>query len=278
MSFFRRNKERIIVTLVIIILISIIATTNGGRKAISRVEKITGDVLSPVFKLVNKGGHKVSGGFKGIGNIFSLSEKNAELLKKLAKLEDENRKYENLIGKTDYLKEHYELLKNTNYQLMETEVVGREPGNWFNGFTIDKGLKDGVKNGDILVQAVEVEQGVVIEGLVGRIVDIGDNWAKVSTIVDELSSISFKITRTQDGGVISGDFENQLSGYLFNDEADVVKGDRLYTSGLGGKFVKDLYIGDVGEVINEKEDMVKTIKVRPAVDFRKVYTLYILPK
>lgn len=278
MSFFRRNKERIIVTLVIIILISIIANTNSRRGKISRLEKALGNALSPVLKLGNKGGKKVYGGFKDLNSIFRAQEKNKELLKKLARLEDENRKYENIIGKSDYLREHYKLLEHTSYDLIEANVVGREAGNWFNGFTIDKGLKDGVKNGDIIVKAIEVEQGMVVEGLVGRVIDLGDNWAKVITIVDESNSISFKLIRNQDGGIITGDLNHELKGYLFDDKSDVIKGDRLYTSGLGGKFIKDLYIGDVAEVINDNEDMVKRIKVRPAIDFKKIYTLYVLPK
>ncbi len=278
MSFFRQNKERIIVTLVIIILISIIATTSSGRKSVTKLERFAGDLLSPVFKVVNKGTGQVVNKFKSVKEVFYLKDKNKELVKKVAELEDENRKYEDLISKSDFLRPHYDLLKTTKYNLIETNLVGREQGNWFNGITIDKGSKHGIKKGDIIVQAVELEQGVVIEGLVGRVVELGDNWAKVKTIVDELSSISFRIIRTQDGGIITGNLETELSGYLFDDKADVVKGDKLYTSGLGGKFIKDLYIGEVKEVINENEDMVKTIKVNPAVDFKKIYTLYVLAK
>lgn len=276
MSFFRRYKERIIVTLVIVILISIMAGTSGGRKSISKLEKVTGNILSPLLHGANKGGKKVSNSFGDVKNIFTLKEKNEELSKKVAKLEDENRKYQDVIGKSDYLRYEYELLKTTSYNLTRAEIIGREGGNWFNRFTINKGTKDGIKNGDIIVQAVEVEQGVVIEGLVGRVIDIGDNWSKVVTIIDELSNISFKVIRTQDGGIVSGDVNMELSGYVFDDKADVVKGDRLYTSGLGGKFKKDLYIGDIDEVINDNEDMVKSVKIKPAIDFKKIYTVYVL--
>ncbi len=232
--------------------------------------------MSPVFGVANKGSQKVSGGFKDIKNIFTLKQRNEELEKKVAKLEDENRKYETTISQTEYLRNEYELSKSTQYNLIKSDVIGREDGNWFSRFMIDKGTKDGVKTGDIVVRAVEIEQGVVIEGLVGRIIDVGDNWAKVVTIIDELSNISFNVIRTQDSGIVSGDLEKELVGYVFDDKADVVKGDRLYTSGLGGKFKKGLYIGDIEEVVNDNEDMVKSIKVKPAIDFKKIYTVYVL--
>ena len=96
------------------------------------------------------------------------------------------------------------------------------------------------------------------------------------SIVDETSNISFKTIRTQDGGIISGSVDNDLKGYLFDSKADVVKGDKLFTSGLGGVFVKDLYIGEINDVVKKDEDLMKQISITPAVDFKKIYKVYII--
>lgn len=48
-----------------------------------------------------------------------------------------------------------------------------------------------------------------------------------------------------------------------------MKGDKLFTSGLGGKYVKDLYIGEIVDVVKRDEDLMKSIYIEPAIDFKK---------
>ena len=268
-----------VVTSVAIILIIIIGATSSERMALTKFEKIIGNMLSPIEKIVYNAGKKVTDFFETIKNISKLKRENEELKKKITQLEQDNRKYEDIIGKTDYLKNEAKLMEETNYNLITSQIIGKEPGNWYDRFTIDKGLKDGVKKGDTVIQGIEIDQNVFQEGIVGRVIDVGDNWAKVVTIIDEISNISFKIIRTQDGGILSGSsgsIAGQISGYLFDSKADVIKGDKLYTSGLGGAFVKDLYIGEVSEVVKHDEDLIKRITINPAINFKKLYKVYII--
>ncbi len=274
MSFFRKNKGRIIVVLIAIILIAIIGTTSGRDQA-TKSEKAIGGFFAPIGKNINKFFHGLSSNLKGIKSVGRLKRENKSLNERLVKLEAENRRYENIIGKSESLKKADELSKKTDYKLLGTSVIGKEPGNWFDRFTIDKGSKDGVKQGDILVQAYEMEDGTVVEGLVGRVAQVGDNWSKVITIIDELNNVAFKVLRTQDGGMLTGSPEGELSGYLFDDDSKIIKGDKLYTSGLGEKYRKDIYIGQVKKVNND-EAMVKIIEVEPAINFKKIYDLYII--
>lgn len=276
MSFFRRNRNRIIVIFIAVILIVMIGGTNVERESITKVERVIGNLLSPINGLTSKVSHGISDKLTDINSFFSLREENENLKKQLLELENQNRNYENIIGQKDYLKNQKELIENTNYGFKTAKVIGKEPGNWFDVFIINKGSNDGIKSGDIVIQGVQLDKGLVVEGLVGKVTDVGENWSKVVTIVDELSSIAFKTLRTQDGGILSGDRDSNLTGYLFDENANVIKGDVLYTSGIGGTFIENLYIGEVEEIINEDEDMMKGIKVKPAVDFKKIYDLFIL--
>lgn len=276
MSFFNKNKERMMVTAVAIILIIIIGVTSTERIGLNRFEKLVGNILTPIGKISNSVGKGISDFFGNLMNIAKLKEENEGLKKQIAKLEEENRNYLNIIGKTDYLKNEARILDKTSFNLIEAQIVGKEPSNWFDRFTIDKGLKDGIKKGNTVVQGIEIEQNNIVEGIVGRVVDVGDNWAKIVTVVDELSSISFKVLRTQDGGIISGSIDGKISGYLFDNKADVIKGDKLFTSGLGGVFIKDIYIGEVDEVVSDDEDLMKKIQVKPAIDFKKLYKVFVI--
>jgi rod shape-determining protein MreC len=239
------------VTAVAIILLVIIGMTNTERVSISKFEKVVGSAISPVNKLSFSIGEKTSGFFYTITNLSKTLKENEDLEEEIKILKEENRNLQNIIGKTDYLKREADLIKNTRLNLIDAQVTSKEPGNWYDRFIIDKGIKHGIKKGQTVVQGIEGEKGEIVEGIIGRVVDVGPNWAKIISIIDELNSTSFKIIRTQDGGVISGSTDGILNGYLFDYKADIIVGDKLYTSGLGENFVKDIYIGEVEEVIKD---------------------------
>ena len=265
-----------IVTLVAIILIIIIGMTNKDRLSLTKFEKTIGNIISPINKITNSVVNSISNFFATIANLTNLIEENEELRVKVAALEEENRDLKNIIGKYDFLKKEAALMENTNFNIIPAQITMMEPGNWYDVFVIDKGSKDGIEKGDNVINGIEIESGVIEEGIIGRVVDVGDNWSKVISIIDEQSRISFKITRTQDGGILYGSVDGVLSGYLFDSEADVVPGDKIFTSGLGGAFLEDLYIGEVEEVHEVEEELMKKIVVKPAINFKKIYRVFII--
>lgn len=276
MYFFRKYKERMIVAVVAIILVVIIGYTGRERLNISGSENLLGKIVRPFFAFSSSVQNRVNGFFGSIGEVFDAKEENQLLRAKIEQLESENRDLQNIIGKADYLKREQMLLEKSPYSLMKARIIAKEPGSWFDQFVIDKGTKDGISKGDTVVQGIEIEKDVFIECLVGRVIDTGDNWAKVVSLIDELNSTSFKIVRTQDGGIVSGSVDGILEGYLFDYTADVIEGDQLYTSGLGGIYSKDIYIGEVSEIIGDQEELTKRLTIRPALDFKKLYNVFII--
>lgn len=276
MYFFKKYKNRIIIILVTIIMLTIVGNTSDERVNISAVEGLVGNLLTPVSNVTHSIGRNITKFFGSITDFFNVKDENDMLKEKVTALESQVRDLENLIGKTDYLRNEAELQKSTGKNLVSSQVVSMEPGNWYSRFIIDKGSNDGIVKDATVVQGVEVENGVYQEGIVGRVVDVGDNWSKVISIIDEQNSVSFKVIRTQDGGVLSGSLDGSISGYLFNNESDVIVGDKLYTSGLGGTYVKDIYIGEVSEVENIEEELTKKVKITPAIDFNKIYKVFVI--
>ncbi len=278
MYFFRKYKERMIVTLVAIILLIIIGITNNNREEMTFFEKRVGGFLSPITNISSWMTNGIGSSFNSIKETFDAKNENILLREQIQMLESENRDLNNIIGKTDYLKKEQEMLKQSNYSFIKAHVSAKESGNWYDKFTIDKGSVDGIQKDDTVIAATEVEDSIYQEGLVGKVLDVGPNWAKVVTIIDELNSVSFKIIRTGDGGVVSGTLESSLEGFLYDFGADVILGDKLYTSGLGGVYIKDLYLGEVSEILINQEELTKRIIIKPAIDFKKIYNVYIIAK
>ncbi len=276
MYFFRKYKDRMIVISVAIILILIIGYTNKERLKLTKFEKTFGSLLTPISKVTMNIKNGVSNFFINIKDVSTLKEDNINLEIRVLELEEENLELKNVIGMSDYLKNEARLIQSSSHNFIQAQITSKEPGNWYNRFVVDKGSNHGIKNGDTVVTGFEIEQNLVQEGIVGRVIDVGPNWSKVVTIIDERNKIAFKNVRTQDGGILNGSIDGIISGYLFDSKSDVIVGDKLYTSGLGDSFIKDVYIGEIEEVIDDVEDLIKTVIVKPAINFKKLQRVMII--
>lgn len=272
----KKYGSRMIVTVVTIILLIIIGITANGRENITAIENIIGKIITPVQKLFYNTGQAVGNTFKSIEGIGNLKDENERLMNEIAKLKELNTQYEDIIMRTDFLKNEASLKKSSHFTFVSSQVSGKDAGNWFDRFIIDKGANQGINKGDPVIQAAEIDDDVVIEGLIGRVVEVGDNWAKVISIIDEGSNVSFKSIRTQNGGIIQGSIEGEASGYLFDSSSDIVEGDKLLTSGMGGVFIEGLYIGKIESVEKRDEELVQRIKVNSAIDFKNIYEVYVI--
>lgn len=278
MSFLKRNKEKIIIGIVAIGLIVTIGVTSNRRDKLSKGENIVGGILTPIGEKLNALSKNFSDFFSNIVHVKDLKDENIKYKEELAYLKDQNIKYESIIARSDALKLEYDLKNQSSYNLLEATIVGKDNNNWFDRFTINKGSKDGIEAGNTIITAISGKNGVAVEGLVGRVYEVGENWSKIISIVDEDSKASFIVVRTQDGGIINGSSESnesKISGFLYDDKAEVVQGDKILTSGLGGIYKKDLLIGEV-EAISDKDDMIKTISVSPAVNFKKLHKVFVI--
>lgn len=275
MSIFKKYGGRMIVTTVTIILLITIGITANDRERISFLESKIGTIITPVQEIFYGAGQTVSNTFNSVMSIGTLKKDNKELKEKVAKLEDENREMLDIISKEEHLKNEMKLKKETSYNFVDTRIIAKEPGNWFNKFIVNKGSRDGVRKGSAVIQAIQ-DDGIVKEGLVGRVIEVGDDWSKVLSIVDEGSNVSYKVIRTQDFGVAKGNMNENIEGFLFDIDAEVVKGDKLITSGMGEVFIPGLYIGKITDVKMNEEELKKEIKVEPSVNFQKINDLFII--
>jgi rod shape-determining protein MreC len=146
-------------------------------------------------------------------------------------------------------------------------VIGRDPSNFLSYLTIDSGSQQGIERG----------MPVVTErGLVGRITDIGSNWARVMLIIDPSSSVNALIQTSRATGVVEGQVGGSLlMKYIPQGEAANVN-DIVLTSGLGGNFPKKLIIGQVTAVHQRDIEMFQQADIRPTVDFNNLEIVLII--
>lgn len=272
---FKKYKQRFILTIIIIILMFFIGFTNGGRSSVTIIERVAGDLLTPVVSVVSKTVNSVSNTFGKVVNIPKIIAENNRLEEENLTLKDENLMLSDIIARSDYLRNEYELLSNSELNLVKASIIGRSSEH-NDKYLIDKGSLSGIKSKDTVIVGIQSSENVVVEGLVGKIEEVGDNYAKLSLIIEENNSISFTNVRTQEGGVINKTDGETIEGYMFDTQSDIIADDRLYTSGLGEVYAPRIYIGRVSNVVNDEENLRKNITVVPAVDFQKLSNVMVI--
>ena len=271
----KRKKLSFISTVIFLSIIILLSSSNSSFINIS--ENAIGTVTNSVSKFFYYTFANSKEVFKKIFGTQAIRKENEDLKSENIKLKEQISIMENVISKEEFLKDEYNLSSQSNKSLIKTYVVGRDTSSLFIRFTIDKGSKDGVSVGDIIVQGATGESDDnYIEAVVGKVVEVGYNWSKVSSLVDTTNNISFKVVRTQDYGVISGQENYSLSGFMYKSDGDVVIGDKIVSSGIGGVFPRDLYIGEVVEVKSTENNLEKRVYVKSPVDFSKLFRVFIL--
>jgi len=267
--------KRIVVIFICMSLIVAIGYTSVNNVGTNSGENIIGTLTSPIQKVLYNFGRIFSNSYESIIEIYKVREENEQLKERVYKLTNENRVLLDIVENQEYLKNEYRMRKMIDYNYEKAQIISRDPNNWFKKFTIDKGTKQGIKIDDIIVHAAELEDDLVVIGLVGKVIDVGSNWSKVITIVDINSSVSFRNIKNSSSGILKGEIDNKITGYTFSKDDQIKAGDALVTSGLGEVYAQNLYIGEVTS-IEETDGLTINLQVEPVVDFQEIHNVYVL--
>lgn len=276
MNIILQNLKKFIIVLIVLILIITIGITSSIRDEMSGTENIFGTVISYVEKTVYNIGQTLSNALKTVQNITKINEENEMLKENLYKLREENRILKNIVNSSEILEAEYELRTSLTYDYVIGQVIAKDDSNWFSRFTIDQGSNDGVSKNDIVIQAVPTDDGIVQVGLVGVVTEVGHNWAKVTTIIDENCKVSFRNVENNENGIISGNVDGSITGIFLDNKAEAKIGDELFTSGIGDIYLKDIYIGEISDIVETTDASSKKIYVDPVIEFTNIYKVFVL--
>lgn len=257
----------IFVFLVLCIILSFSAVRASNFPISDKVQQGNVAVGSPATKTVNG----IQSGLKSIFNFRGISRENERLRERVAELEHENT---SLALKQDELEELRQLASILNYesvvdryQIVTGNVVALDSSDFFNIFTIDRGSESGIAKNDVVVAG---------NGLIGRVLEVGTGFSKVISIIDEDTNISFQVrSNSAIMGMMSGDGKGGLSGFTFDSNAGVVKGDVLLTTNIG-IYPEGIEIGKITSVAYDEDTQLKNITVEPSVSFKGMKKVMVL--
>lgn len=235
---------------------------------------VAGYVFVPMQKGINAVGGWMSEKADNLKNLNDVMQKNEELQAQVDELTAEL----NTIKLEQYDLDNYRALlelddKYPSYKKVAANVIGKDSGNWFNTFIIDKGSKDGI----------EKDMNVIAgSGLVGIVTDVAPNYAKVKSIIDDTSSVSGMDLATSDNCIIRGNLqmmnENQeieLSDLKDTDD-QVQAGDQIVTSYISDKYLQGILIGYIKNVSVDSNNLTKSGTITPVVDFEHIQEVLVI--
>lgn len=253
-----------ILTVLCTVMMLITLSTDIFNKPLNTV---VGYVIVPFQKGLSSAGSWLSARSDELVQIRALLEENEALKRQVTELTLENTQLQQGWYELNTLRELYKLDgKYEEYEKIGARIIARDTGNWYHSFTIDKGEEDG------LAVDMNVIAGGENGGLVGRIVSVGPNWAKVTSIISDNSNVGGQMLATGDMLIVSGDLEMMQNGMirfsqLLDSAGVVVTGDKIVTSDISDKYLPGILIGYIGEINLDSNKLTKSGSVTPAVDF-----------
>ena len=152
------------------------------------------------------------------------------------------------------------------------KVIARDAGPWFETFSVNRGTRHGVTTGMAVVNG---------DGLVGRVYEVGLNYAKIITVIDTRSAVACLMQRTRDNGVMRGQISSSDSVatchvYYLPNVNSITPGDVVVTSGTDSLYPKGLKIGTVTALSLDAGSEGTYAVVTPSVDFQRIEEVFIL--
>ncbi len=220
--------------------------------------------------------HKLVGNVKEVKNeALDLigTEKKLEIAEeKNLNLELENTKLKAKLQELESKAEQLNYASRFNYATSPAKVIGRSPDTWHRQIIINKGRKDGVKVG----------QGVISnKSIIGQITKVGESSSIVQLSQNRDWKMGIKIKRTDQYGVIVGDYPSDPHLELFPIDSDLQVGDWVLSSGIcidvnSCPYPPNMLVGQVVEVRREPKQVDLLVKVALEDDLRYLENVYII--
>lgn len=257
----------IIITIIVLILIVIFSNREANT---SFFENIANKLVMPIQNGLTYLKNKVSGNSTFFTDINNLKTENKELQEKNSQLEQSLRELENIKTENETLKEYLGLTeKYGEYKTVPGYVINKDISNYSKTIIINIGKDDGIQENMTVIAD---------EGLVGHVVSVTNNTAKVRTIIDTSSSISCLMSTNKDSIVCKGtlDSNSELKAMYISTDANLIQGDSIDTSGLGGIYPKGIHVGTIKKIISTQNITDRYAIVETAVDFNKLNTVLVI--
>lgn len=259
----------VILAVICVGLLGIEAVSDGGGP----LRFVANYTIVPMQKGISYAGRYLSDISDNFDTLEEVRAENDKLKSRVDELTIDNTRLRQEQYELERLRELYQLDENySDYEKIGAHVIANNGSNWFNDFTIDKGSNDGVK----------VDCNVLAgSGLVGIVTEVGPDYARVRSIIDDSSNISAMILSTSDICMVRGDLQLASDGKIHfenlpNNDNEIQVGEQVVTSHVSSRFVQGLFIGYISDIQVDSNNLTRSGYITPAVDFSNLQEVLVI--
>jgi len=245
----------------------LLSSSSGLKQPWNPVEQLIVEITTPFQRLIRQAINATSDFWTNYLYLVDVRSENEWLKREIDSLRRENSQNRELLATHDRLRRLLQFKEVVQRPVIAAQVIGLDPTGWFQSIMIDKGKNAGIRLDMPVVNAL---------GVVGRIVSVSNNYAKVLLIIDQNSAVDCLTQRSRDRGMVKGTSGEVCKMDYMAKTSDAVGGDLVITSGLGGIFPKGLPVGRVSSVKEGDDKLFKDIDVVPSVDFSKLEEVLVI--
>lgn len=205
--------------------------------------------------------------------LRSVLKENEQLKDQINELTIENTRLQQEKYELTKLRELYELdAEYEEYSKIGARIISRDASNWYSSFVIDKGSEDGI----------QVNCNVIAgSGLVGRVVEVGPDHAKVISIISDGVNTSGMILASGDNLIVTGNLATMEEGkieysQLMDSKNRVTIGDKVVTSNISDQYLPGLLIGYISSISTDSNNLTKSGYLTPVVDFEHLNEVLVI--
>ena len=262
----------------LLLAIAVVAVTLAAMSIFSSTASPLGNIVGVITSPFRSAAQSVADWYNEKQDYFAdnraLRAANEELKHQIAEMQADVRDAETALEENERYREMLGLReKHRSFELESARVLNRSQSNWTSSLTLNCGTDYGIAVGDcVITERYE---------LVGVVSEAGYNWCTVLTVIDTDSSLGARVFRTGDVGLAQGDFALMGQGllelsYLPNEGSQLLPGDLVLSSGLGGYYPADLTIGSVREVRTDDSGAASYAVVQPAADLETLTQVFVV--
>ena len=248
----QRFSFAIFLTFAVILLIA-------GRiqpAAMDRIRVHAIDHLAPVLDALSRPVTLIGRAAADLEDYFALREENVRLRAANAHVQEWQNYVVQLEKENKSLRGLLNFKTEPNLAYISARVIADTGGAFTRGLIVTAGRLDGVRDGMAAMTG---------QGLIGRVIEVGDWSSRILLITDLSSRIPVVVSDTGDRAILTGDHSPTPRLLYLPQDATLHIGARVVTSGHGGVFPPNLPIGTVIET--GKRD---SYALAPAADLGRI--------
>jgi rod shape-determining protein MreC len=233
---------------------------------------LAGTILSihaSLSALITKGQTQIESTKNLAQQLLKASDRIKRLETKLAENQIELTKLREESKDTSELRRLLNLRSHSRRKAIAADVVSRNPDNWFEQVTLDKGEQEGVLKGSAVITS---------EGVVGEVVAVSEHACVVRLLTDPDQKLGVSIPRVGLSGILSGRHQNPAVIDFVPIGSSVDVKDKVVSLGKGRTFPENHPVGTVIGVKRDSNATTAQIQVKLSENCYDLSQVLILPQ